>query len=349
MGINPRLISVIIPTRNEEKFIASCLDSIILNIESSLTLEILVVDGMSEDRTQDIVRDFSKKYPFVRLLINENRTVPFAMNSGIENSFGDVIVRIDAHAIYPTNYIKKLVDSLDELGADNVGGLWITVPGNDTLSAKAIALILSNSFGVGNALYRTGVAITQEVDTVPFGCYRRDVFERIGLYDEMLTRNQDCELNARLKRHGGKIILIPDVKITYFARENFSKMFRMLFQYGYFKPLVNIKIGKITTWRQLVPPVFVSTILLTSLGGFIFHELWSILAIVLITYLLANILVSISITMKRGGVLFPFLVFGFFIAHLSYGAGYIKGLINFIFFKEHTKHKNKKNVMSITR
>lgn len=346
MESETKLVSVIIPTRNEEAYVANCLDSIISGNDVSLHLEILVVDGASNDRTQCIVREYCNKYPFVHLLVNENKTVPYAMNVGIVYSTGDVIVRMDAHALYPKNYIERLVEALDVFGADNVGGVWETTPSSNTREARAVAWILSHPFGVGNAHYRTGLSEPREVDTVPFGCYRRDVFDRIGLYDEMLTRNQDDELNARLLRHGGRIFLIPDVKITYFARDSFSKMAKMLYQYGYFKPLVNVKIGGAATLRQLVPPVFVMSLLLTAMGSVFFEKLWIVLVSILILYGMASVTASASVSRIRGWSTFTVLPAGFFIAHVSYGFGYLRGIVDFMLLK---KQETKKVNVGLSR
>lgn len=345
-SLNVKKVSVLIPTRNEEAFIAGCIESIISGSYPHDKLEILVIDGRSDDMTREIVRDLALIYPYVTLLDNEERTVPYAMNLGIKHSSGEVVVRMDAHALYPGDYIEKLVNALDEYGADNVGGMWETVPASETLQARAVACILSTPFGVGNAHYRTGLTEPREVDTVPFGCYRRDVFDRIGFYDEMLTRNQDDELNARLVRYGGRIFLIPDVKITYFARDSFSKMAKMLYQYGYFKPLVNVKIGGVATWRQLVPPVFVMSLLLTAIGGVFVAKLWIVLVGILILYGAASVMASASISRIRGWAVFFFLCIGFFIAHVSYGFGYLRGVVDFMLLR---KHETKKVNVGLSR
>lgn len=339
-------VTVIIPTRNEKLHIAQCLDSIILGSYPHRLLEIVVVDGKSNDGTRKIVSEYAARFPFVKMIDNEAKTVPYAMNIGIANSAGEVIVRMDAHALYPEDYVEKLVNALEMYGADNVGGMLNTVPTSNTIEAIAVAFIMSHPFGVGNSYFRTGLAEPKIVDTVPFGCYRRDVFDRIGLYDEMLTRNQDDELNARLLRHGGRIFLIPEVKITYFARDSFSKMAKMLYQYGYFKPLVNVKIGDVATWRQLAPPVFVMSLLLTVVGSVFFGKLLIVLLSILILYGIASVMASAPILRIRGWSTFLVLPAGFFIAHVSYGFGYLRGIVDFMFLK---KHETKKVNVGLSR
>jgi glycosyltransferase involved in cell wall biosynthesis len=341
-------VSVIIPVRNEEKYISAAIDSIILGSYPHEQLEIIVVDGRSTDKSREIIEEYEKQHSFIKLLDNVEQTVPYAMNIGIKHACGEVIVRMDAHTIYPVDYISRLVHSLVELNADNVGGSSKYVPANDSLEARAVALISSHPFGIGNSQYRRGTAEIKEVDTVPYGCYRRDIFDKIGLYDEILTRNQDDELNARLRKHGGKIYLIPGVQLTSFARETISKMGKMLFQYGYFKPLVNIKIGwPPATLRQLIPPLFVLSLFVSLVGSFIFYQLFYLFAAVVFLHSVANFIVSFFLAKKNGLRLLPFLFYGFFMAHFAYGFGYLKGILDFNLLKKNEKI-NKIN-LSISR
>ncbi len=248
------LVSVIVPCRNEGKWIGKCLQSILNNDYPRDCLEILVVDGMSGDDTRREVEAAAALHSGVRLLDNPRRITPVAMNLGIAAASGSVIVRMDAHVEYPSDYISSLVALLEKSGADNVGGVCQTLPGDGTIMARAVALGMSHPLGVGNSHFRIGASQDRWVDTVPFGCYRREVFQRIGLFDEDLVRNQDDELNLRLIKHGGRILLSPRIVCKYFARESLAKLWRMYYQYGYFKPLVVRKIGGVMTLRQLRLP-----------------------------------------------------------------------------------------------
>ena len=203
-------ISIIIPCRNEEKFIRECMDSIINNDFPNNRLEIMVVDGQSEDSTREIVRRYSDKYSFVKILDNQKKIVPAALNMGIKNSKGDVILRMDSHNVYEKDYITKCVKYLMEYDIENVGGVCVTLPGADTVIARCIALALSQPFGVGNSQFRIGLKEPKYVDTVPFGCFKKEVFEKNGFFDEDLIRNQDDEFNLRLIKNGGKVLLAPD-------------------------------------------------------------------------------------------------------------------------------------------
>jgi glycosyltransferase involved in cell wall biosynthesis len=339
-------VSVIIPCRNEEKFIGKVLQNIIKQDYPPGKLEVFVVDGKSTDKTKDIIAGMLPQYPHFQLLDNPDKIVPHAMNLAIKKCKGDVVIRMDAHAIYPEDYISTLVKYLVELDADNVGGVWLTVSGANTLKAEAIAAATSHPFGIGNAHYRLGASAPMRVDTVPFGCYRKEVFDRIGLFDEDLIRNQDDEFNGRLIKHGGKIFIIPSVQMQYFARENFSKLSSMFYQYGFFKPLVNRKLGFPATWRQLIPPFFVLLnffIFLLPLAG---YRIPRILTGILASYLVAALVVAFSLSVKRKKFLAHYLILVFPLIHFSYGAGYLVGIFRFIFFK---KKKIKPGEIQINR
>ena len=326
-----RNISVVIPTYNEEGFIAKMLDSLLSQDIGNERLEVLIVDGRSEDKTREIVSEYSKKYPWVKLLDNPHKVVPHAMNIGIRASTGKIIVRMDAHSRYPDHYIKTLVETLESTGADNVGGAWKTIPGADTSIAKAIALATSHPLGIGNAEYRLDSEEVKEVDTVPYGCYRKEIFDRIGYYDEELIRNQDDELNGRLIAQGGKILLLPDLKIEYSARPTCPKMMRMFFQYGFFKPLVNKKLGHAATWRQFVPPIFVASIIVMLLLCMLSSLFYPVLGSGAIVYFSVCFYFSFKMMLKeQDAALILYLPITFFLIHLSYGWGYLRGLFQFL-------------------
>lgn len=323
------MLSVICPIYNEEKYIAKCIDSILAQDYPKDDLEVIFVDGMSSDRTREIVAEYSAKYPFIRLIDNPDRIVPPAMNIGIKASVGDIIVRLDAHAVFPQNYFSELVKNLHKLDADNVGGVCRTLPINDTPVCRSIAYVLSSSFGMGNSHFRIGADSIKEVDTVPFGCFKRDLFERIGYFDEELTRNQDDEFNGRIIKNGGKIFLLPDLVIDYFARDTVAKVYKMFYQYGLFKPLVNRKLGQPATIRQFFPLLFVLGLLLGPLTFLISSAfIWLYLGVLLVYLTLAAVFSSKeSRSLKE--VLIKIWVY--FVVHFAYGWGYINGIIKLIF------------------
>ena len=325
------MLSVICPIYNEEKYIAKCIESILNQDYPKDDLEVIFVDGMSTDKTRDIVNEYTSKYPFIKLIDNPQKIVPPAMNIGIKESKGEIIIRLDAHAEFPSQYFSRLTKALIDLNADNVGGVCLTLPTSDNIIPTAIANVLSSKFGMGNSTFRVGCKEIQEVDTVPFGCWHRDIFEKIGYFDEELIRNQDDEFNGRTIKNGGHIYLLPDVEIKYFARDKIYKVYKMFYQYGLFKPLVNKKLGSPATIRQFFPPIFVSGLLL----GFILSLIFPILSIPYLSVICLYILLATYFSIKIGNNILVILtqIYIYFVVHMGYGLGYIKGMFN-IFTKK---------------
>ena len=336
------MLSVICPVYNEEKYISQCIESLLLQDYPKDDLEILFVDGMSNDKTREIIASYTQKYPFIKMLDNPKTIVPYAMNAGIKASKGEIIIRLDGHVEYPTNYFSALVKNLTELDADNVGAVCETLPCGSSSKELAIAEALSSSFGMGNSYFRIGCNEVRRVDTVPFGCFKREVFDKVGLYDNELIRNQDDELNGRIIKNGGKIYLIPSIVTKYYARDKISKVSKMFYQYGLYKPLVNKKLGSPTTIRQFFPLAFV-------LGLFIGASLSCVSFIVALLYatvLLLYLFLACSFTFKSivktgscGLILYqPFI---YFTIHVSYGWGYLIGIFKILLHKPFNAESNR--------
>ena len=321
-------ISIIIPIFNEEKYIARCLDSIIESDYDKSKLEVLLVDGGSEDKTIEIIKKYQKKYSYFKLLNNPEKIVPVAMNIGIKKAKGEYIIRLDAHSCYTKDYFKKLIFWHKKLNADNVGGVVITEVKNKTLTSNAIKNVLSDKFGVGSA-FRSGVSEIKEVDTVPFGCYKREVFEKIGLYDERLVRNQDIELNKRLKKNGGKIYLIPEIKCTYFARETFKDLAINNFNNGLWNILTAYYTNSISSlsFRHFVPLLFVLSLMFSFFLGFFSKYFFYLFLDILILYLS---IISIRSFQIRKETTFFHQLMSFLVLHFSYGIGSLIGILKFL-------------------
>lgn len=303
-------------------------------------MEVLVMDGLSDDGTRETVRIYEQKYPFLRLLDNEKKNVPAALNKGINVSKGEIILRMDAHNIYDKFYIKKSVEGLFRHNADNIGGVWITLPPKNTLISHSIALGLSHPFGVGNAHYRLGSKGPKCVDTVPFGCFKKSLFEKIGMFDEELVRNQDDEFNSRLIKNGGKIVLDPAIVSYYYTRDSIAKLWKMFYQYGYFKPLVAKKTGKIATFRQLMPVFFAGGLVSTGVLSLVSVKFLflAFLPLFFIHFLASSVMaISTAVRGKKTGYLFS-MPLVFFVLHASYGLGYLKGLFDFFILGKNTKN-----------
>lgn len=328
------MLSVICPIYNEERYIGACIDSIIAQDFPKNDLEVIFADGMSTDRTRDIVTEYTAKYPWIRLIDNPKRIVPPALNAAIRASSGDIIMRLDAHASYPSNYCSALVNAHQRINADNIGAVCHTDVLHKTAKALAIREVLGHPLGVGNSTFRTGISQECDVDTVPFGCWRRDVFNRYGLFDERLVRNQDIELSKRILRGGGRIIIIPETYSTYFARETFSKLAKNNYGNG----LWNI----LTVWythqfdslslRHFIPLLFLLSLLFPFIGGFLWHPLWLLCGVSLASYSAVVAIISTKMAVRKH-LNFLYVIATFFILHISYGWGSLIGLFKIPFIK----------------
>ncbi len=322
-------VTVVVPIRNEVKHISACLDSILQGDFPQDKLEILLVDGMSDDGTAPILQSYASKFSFIRVLANEKRSAAAAMNRGIVEANGEIIIRIDAHSVYPQHYLSRLVFWLESTGADNVGGRWEIRAKTTGTVARAISSALSCRFGGGTASYRSH-SPTRWVDTVPYGCFRKEVFEKYGLYDETVGRNEDDEFNSRLIKRGGRVLLASDVCSYYYARESIWDLSRTYYTYGYFKPLVVKKVRGLFTIRQLLPPMFLVTLLTLSVFGIWYLKARFGLAALALTYGLLGAFSSVIVMFREGlacGLIAPLV---FFVIHFCYGIGYLKGLLDFL-------------------
>ncbi|MEW6602740.1 MAG: glycosyltransferase family 2 protein [Nitrospirota bacterium] len=332
------LLSIVIPCRNEEKFIGKCLDSIIANEFPKESMEVLVVDGMSDDNTRAVIEKYSDNFFFIKLLGNPKKVTPAALNLGIKSAQGKYIMILSGHSKIDQYFIKANMDAFQKYSADCIGGILVTLPAEETLVPQAIAIALSHPFGVGNSYFRIGSNKAKYVDTVPFGCYRKEVFNKVGFFDEDLIRNQDDEFNLRLLKNGGKVLIVPDIISYYYARGSLSKLWKMYFQYGLFKPLVSKKVGKIMTWRQIIPALFVSSLVASLTLSLLMSQFIGLFALIMMSYLSANMFFSLSLSVKKGFKYFLVLPIVFPILHVSYGWGYLKGVKDYFVFKKNNKN-----------
>ena len=319
-------VSIIIPMRNEERFVGACLESVLLQLGDSDAFEVLCVDGGSRDRTGDIVRERAARDPRVRLLHNPRRIVPAALNLAIRQARGDVIIRMDCHAVYSPDYVARCVEVLRETGADNVGGYCRTMPGQETPVGHAIAAATSSRFGVGNSAFRTGGG-EGEVDTVPFGCFRRSAFERFGLFDERLIRNQDIEFNSRIRRMGGRVVISPRIRLTYFNKASYRGLVSQSFRNGLWNPYTLYLVGGGIRVRHLIPLAFVLSLLALLVGGLLWPLLWLALAAEILAYGGAASLAAHRAA-RHTGASEPLIFAAFALLHLAYGAGSIAGCLS---------------------
>ncbi len=309
-------VSIIIPCRNEEKFIGEVLKNIIEQDYPKDLLEIFCVDGTSTDKTIEIINCFSSIHKNVFLINNKNKTVPFALNIGVKMCTGQIIVRIDAHTHYSPDYIKKIVETFEKTNADIVGGPMNPV--GKTIIQKAVAYATSGWFGIGNSKFHV-LNYNGFVDSVYLGAWKREIFNEVGYFDERMKRNQDDEFHYRAKSKGKKIYLNSEIKSTYFPRSSYGALFKQYFQYGLYKPLVNKKIRSEVKIRHLVPLFFVLYLLSLSLAF-----KYPILLLPLLFYTLIDIYNSFINNQSFNVKIATILIYP--ILHISYGTGFFLGL-----------------------
>jgi glycosyltransferase involved in cell wall biosynthesis len=328
--MNTIAASVVVPIRNEEKYIATCLKSLLQQSLPCESYEIIVVDGRSSDRSREIVEEIRRDFPNVYCLDNPAAIAPVAMNIGIRNARGHVIIRADGHNFYPHTYIENCVKYLDQTGADNVGGPWLTVPADNTFGARLVAAILSNPFGVGGSRFRTSQA-DGFVETVPFGAFRRELFDRIGFYNEKLVRNQDNELNARILAAGGKIYQTSALQTEYHPVATFTALLTQIFKTSQWH-VFSIRENKSSMgFRHLAPAGFV-LILFGLIGASLIGASWfgRLPQIALISFLAVYLLTGFYVALGRrrdwGWAIVATMPFATLCFHVAYGLGTLVGL-----------------------
>jgi succinoglycan biosynthesis protein ExoA len=316
------LVSVVIPMRNEADAIARCIDSVLAQDYPADRLEVIVVDGESTDDSLAVLRGYGAR---LRVLSNPSRIVPTAMNIGIRAARGDIIARVDAHTVLMPDYLRVGVETLRRTGADNVGGPMHAVGGGRW--GDAIALAMSSRFGIG--AYFHFATEDREVDTVYMGMYPRPVFERIGLFDEELVRNQDDELNYRLRKAGGRIFLTTRMQSRYQNRQSLRTLARQFFQYGEWKIRVLQKHPRQMSLRQFVPPLFVLSLLVTAVAAPFGGMAAGLLGLVLGAYGIALAAAASGVARRHGARLYAPLVAVFATMHCSWGLGFLLGIVRF--------------------
>lgn len=322
-------VSVIVPCRNEEVYLRRCMDSILAQDYPSASFELLLADGMSGDGTRLIMEEYAMRYNNIFWFENPKRILPAGLNILIHKAKGDIIIRLDAHSYFPCDYISKCVKYLDEYNVDSIGGIWETRPGADTMVAKAIAIALTNLFGVGGSRFRLGIEKPTLVESVPFACYRRRVFDRIGFFNEKMVRNEDVEFNTRLRKTGGKILLHPEISSVYFARPNMASAARQKFQDGFWCVYgIKFASGRGAFFpRHLIPMLFVTCLILSFIFG-IWLKLFFLLSIGIIgLYVTMDILASLAAAIKYSFPYFLLFLIIFPLFHFSYGVGSLCGLM----------------------
>jgi succinoglycan biosynthesis protein ExoA len=323
------LVSVVIACRNEQAYIEACVRSVLAQRSPTGGFELIVADGMSDDGTRSILRRLAKESRRLRVVDNPHQIVSSGLNTAIRAARGKIIVRMDAHTEYAPDYINQCLAALADTGADNVGGPARTKANNYTQAAVSAAY--HSPFAVGGARFHN-VDYEGYVDTVTYGCWRREVFDRIGPFDEALVRNQDDEFNLRLTKAGGKIWQSPRIKSWYRPRASLRGLFQQYMQYGYWKVAVMRKHRNVASWRHLVPASFLVALMsLALLAWWWIVALWALLALLTI-YWISNLAASFLAAARSEWRFFPVLPLVFACYHFSYGFGFLRGIADFIVF-----------------
>lgn len=322
-------VSIIVPCYNEQKTIGLLLSAILHQTYPREQMEIVIADGMSTDNTRDEITRFAGDHPELKIVIVDNlkRNIPSGLNRAIQASQGEYIVRLDAHSMPNPEYVARSIANLEQHLGDNVGGVWEIQPGSESWISRSIAVAASHPLGVGDALYRY-TSQAGEVDTVPFGAFKRDLVERVGYFDENLLTNEDYDFNTRVRKAGGKIWLDPRIRSKYFARPDLGSLARQYWRYGYWKEKMLRKSPGAIRWRQVLPPVFVAGILLLGLAGIWLPVAHWLLLFGLGVYLITLLLAGLQQAWKRRDVaLLPGLPLAISTMHFSWGSAFLWALI----------------------
>jgi len=323
------LVSIVIPCRNEEAYIEKVLNNI-LNQDYQDPIEIIIVDGMSTDRTISIIEAFKKSHQAnIKIIPNAKINIPTALNLGIDAAQGQIIIRMDGHAVPSHDYIRIAVEVLLSTKHAVVGGICLSRPGNDSIKAKTISKAISHPFGVGNSVFRiaSDKMPPRFVETVPFGCFTKELWERMGGYDENLLTNEDYDFNYRVRQSGEKVYLDPRLKTIYFGRPDFKSLAKQYYRYGTWKMRMLKKYPVSMRIRHFIPPFFIASLLFFLLMGLIIHSLFYIFLIELIFYFIAIFIASIH-ACKDSTNLSEMLMLpiAFMVMHFSWGGGMLKKL-----------------------
>jgi glycosyltransferase involved in cell wall biosynthesis len=322
------VVTVVMPVRNEAASIRESLGAVLSQDYPAGRLEVIVVDGMSRDGTPSIVRRIMTRHGNVRLIENPRGIVPSGLNDAIRAATGQVIVRVDGHTLVEPDYVSECVAALRRSGAENVGGP-MRAEGSGWFGS-AVALATSSRFGVGGARFHYS-GLEERVDTVYLGAWRRSTFDRFGLFDEEMVRNQDDEFNYRLRSRGGSVLLSPKIRSRYTVRGTPASLWRQYFQYGFWKVRVMQKHPRQIRPRHLAPPALVAA-LFAPLAASAIEPRFAILGVAVAgAYAVATFVASVRIAGLSGWRRLPALGLAFAILHMGYGLGFLAGLGRYAF------------------
>jgi succinoglycan biosynthesis protein ExoA len=324
----PPTVSIVVPCYNEEGTIGTLLQAILDQTYPCRQLEVIIADGMSGDGTRQVINKFQQTHPDlpIRVVQNPLRTIPSSLNKAMREARGEFLIRLDAHSVPVPEYVERCVDDLKAGKGVNVGGVWNIRPGSTGWIARGIAAAAAHPLGAGDALYRLG-APAGPVDTVPFGAFRRDVFERMGGFDETLLTNEDYEFNLRIRQSGGLVWLDPRISSTYLARPNLRALAAQYWRYGYWKCRMLLRHPGSVKWRQALPPLFVMGLILLGVTASLWLPALYGLAAALGLYLAAVLGGAATIAFKNDPAAVVAAAMALVTMHFAWGGGFIWSLI----------------------
>ena len=331
-------ISIVVACRNEEDHVVNMIKSVENSLYPLENIEVIIVDGMSQDNSIENINKYALESKLtIKTLKNIKSKTPYAFNLGIKEASGDYIVISGARFVFSSNYfqvIHEVLEKQNEVGC--VGGRIINVYSNKI--SEIISEAMASPFGMGFGNFRT-IEEDTFVDTVTPPAFRKEIFEEVGLFDERLTRNQDDDFSYRLIKKGYKILLKSNISIHYTVRASFQKLFKQFKQYGYWKVFVNKKHKTITTYRQVFPLLFLISLILLPLLGFVSNYFFIFFIIELLIYLFLSVTFAIKKNNLHFSTIIKF-VCTCLILHLSYGLGYLEGIIHFLVLNKKPASKN---------
>lgn len=327
--MNAPTASIIVPCYNEQGTIRFLLEAIYTQTYPRHQMEVLIADGLSTDGTRQVIEAFQNEHPDLSLevLDNHQQTIPSGLNIAIRAARGEFIIRMDAHSKPYPDYVERCVIALQSGLGDNVGGRWEIHPAGKGWIAGSIAVAASHPLGVGDAQYRLG-GKAQAADTVPFGSFRHSLAQQIGLFDETLLTNEDYEFNARIRKAGGVVWFDPHIRSIYYSRKDLLSLGRQYFRYGYWKGKMLKRYPETLRWRQLLPPLFVLSMVILILLSIFVPLLRLVLLLEIGTYLLILLATALNLALKKDDLS---LIIGFPLAvatmHITWGSALLWSLI----------------------
>jgi glycosyltransferase involved in cell wall biosynthesis len=326
----PSTVSIIVPCYNEQDTIRQLIEAVAVQTYPLQYIEMIIADGLSTDRTRQEIARYQESHPELDIKIVDNfkRTIPAGLNTAICTARGEFLVRMDAHSSPYPDYVQRCLEALQAGKGENVGGIWEIQPGRPGWIPFSIATAAAHPLGVGDAHYRLG-GKPRYVDTVPFGAYRRLLVEKLGFFDETLLTNEDYEFNVRIRASGGRIWLDPAIRANYYARSTLKELARQYLRYGYWKGIMLRRYPKTLRWRQLLPPLFVASLIGSGILSLFYSPAAGVLLGIITAYIVVLLLAGMQAALKKRKLS---LIIGFPLAvavmHTAWGGALLWSLVS---------------------